>query len=274
MKKYIVSSRKDDLIKEKQQWQMKYDARKQLYRDQERKYDEARWAWNDNIVALIKKEFSSYIDKLPYLEIFADYGWKRVEIRFKYADYLSADEREDVCLRWSYEIRLNENGELKRESNSWSGFDATTSAQLDDLMNSANFLKAIVDYDWAPLLKEAKESYPDYNKYIGIKDPSYDPDYKDPGYDKMIREAELEEAVGKDIWIQGDNGKTWYKIVSETPKFYNIAKINTWDMRSSPEYAIQRIQRQSPWRVKKDNVNFDRPITTISQEDLIARITG
>lgn len=270
----VRASKADDLRKEKQQWQMKYDARKQLYEDQEANYRHAEWNWQDNIVNLIKQQFSSYIEKLPYLDINVDYRWREVEVSFKYADWLSKEDRENVSLRWSYSISLSEEGDVKKETNSWSGFDAVTPQQVDDLMNSANFLKAIVDFDWAPLLQEAKESKPKYSQYIGIRDPRSDDDFRDPGYDRMIREAELEDAVGKDIWIKGDNGRTWYKIVSATPKFYNIAKVSTWDMRNSPEYALQRIADQYPWRVKKDNIPFDRPIETISQDDLIAQITG
>lgn len=270
----VRASKADDLRREKQQWQMKYDARKQLYKDQHARYNAARWDWKDNLVDLIKKQFSSYIEKLPYLEIFADDGWRNIEIRFKYADYVGREERDKVSLRWSYDITLSEAGEVKRETNSWSGFEAVNPEQIDDLMNSANFLKAIVDYDWAPLLQKAKEEAPNVEQYVGIRNPDWDDEYKDPGYDNMIKEAELEDTVGKDIWIKGDEGKTWYKIVSATPKFYNIAKVSTWDMRNSPEYALQRIAQQYPWRVKKDNIPFDQPIETISQEDLIAKITG
>lgn len=274
MKIKVNASRADDLRKEKAQWQMKYDARKTAYEGQERRYNAAKWNWKDRFVELIKTQFSSYIDKLPYLEIFVDDGWRNIEVRFKYADYLGKDDRANVSLRWSYDIALTEEGEVKKETNSWSGFDAVTPQQVDDLMNSANFLKAVVDYDWAPLLKEAKESAPKYNQYIGIRNPDWDDDYKDPGYDKMIREAELEENIGKDIWIRGDRGSSWYKIISATPKFYNIAKVDDWTIRNSPDYAVARITNPYPSRSLKNSIPFDTPIQTISQEDLIAQITG
>lgn len=270
----VRASKADDLRKEQQQWQMRYDARKQLYKDQNARYNAARWDWKDNLVDLIKKQFSSYIEKLPYLEIFADYGWRNVEIRFKYADYVDKEDREKVSLRWSYTITLSEAGEVKRETNSWSGFEAVSPEQVDDLMNSANFLKAIVDYDWAPILAAAKESLPKSEQYVGIRNPDWDDEYKDPGYDNMIREAELEENIGKDVWIRGDNGKTWYKIVSATPKFYNIAKVDDWTIRNSPDYAVSRITNPYPSRSLKNSIPFDMPIQTISQEDLIAQITG
>ena len=270
----VKANKADDLRKEKQQWQMRYDARKQLYEDQEANYRHAEWNWQDNIVNLIKQQFSSYIEKLPFLDITVDYGWRNIEVRFKYADWINKEDRDKVSLRWSYEISLSEEGEVKRETNSWSGFEAVTPQQVDDLMNSANFLKAIVDFDWAPLLNEAKETRPKYSQYIGIRDPRNDDNFRDPGYDKMIREAELEESIGKDIWIRGDKGRSWYKIISATPKFYNIAKVDDWTIRNSPDYAVSRITNPYPSRSLKNSIPFDMPIQTISQEDLIAQITG
>ena len=287
MKRQIRASRKDDLIREQQQWKMRHDARQVLYNEQEGRYDKARWDWKDSVVDLIKKQFSSYISKLPYLEINVDDGWRRTEVRFKYADYLGSDDRANVSLRWSYTIYLTENGQIEKETNSWSGFEAVTPEQIDDLMNSANFLKAIVDFDWAPLLNEAKASVPKYSQYVGVRDPNHDPDYKDPGYDKMIKEAELDEALNSDMWIkaQGSFGyDKWVYIVSQTPKFYNIISLDDYQITHATESnsnlaqlnsMISNPKDASPYylnRIKKDALKVTTPVETISPRDLVARI--
>lgn len=275
MKKFIRASRKDDLLKEKAAWQMKYDARKTLYDGQERKYNEARWAWEDNLEALITETFKSYIDKLPGLTIKADRGWGNIEINFNYEDRWNTP-REEKSLLWSYDVRLRENGEIVKESNSWSGFQAVTSQQIDDLMNSANFLKAIVEFDWAPLLEEAKRTEPKYSQYIGIRDPNHDPEYADPGYDRMIKEAEISEAVGTNKWLKVDNGynrDSWVNIVSETPKFYNVIEISDWYLNYYGQDELRNFfnNTHSTYRVKKDNIKFVTPIVALTPDELIAK---
>ena len=287
MKRHIRASRKDDLIREQQQWKMRHDARQVLYNEQEGRYDKARWDWKDYVVDLIKKQFSSYIDKLPYLEINVDDGWRRTEVRFKYADYLGKSDRANVSLRWSYTIYLTENGQIEKETNSWSGFEAVTPEQVDDLMNSANFLKAIVDFDWAPLLNEAKASVPKYSQYVGIRNPNSDPDYRDPGYDKMIKEAEIEDALDSDMWIKIDSDwgtGRWVYIISETPKFYTYTSIGDREItHATPENSnieslkshITDPKNVSSYyvdRIKKDKLRFTNPIETKTPEELIAMI--
>ena len=272
MKKFVRASKKDDLLKAKAEWQMKYDARKQLYNDQEKNYNEARWAWEDNIEALITETFKSYIDKLPGLTVKADRGWGNIEINFNYEDRWGTP-REEKSLFWSYEIKLRDDGEIVKESNSWSGFQATTSQQIDDLMNSANFLKAIVEFDWAPLLEEAKRTQPQYNQYIGIRDPNYDPDYKDPGYDNMIRDAELEEAVGSNKWVKVSNGYhnyRWVNILSATPKFYDISEISDWYIKHDEDYARQILNNpRKTDRVKKENLHPVTPLVVLTPDEVL-----
>lgn len=285
----IRASKKDDLIREKNEWQMKHDARKQLYRDQEGRYDEAVWNWKDTVAALVKKEFSSYISKLPNLEISTDIRWGGgIELRFRYADgWLSHEDRERISLRWDYSITLTDKGEITKETNSWSGFNAANSAQVDDLLNSANFLKAIVDYDWVPLLEEAKSSRPRYSQYVGINDPDRDPEYKDPGYDRMIKEAEVEDALSGGNWIKIDSdwgSGRWVYIISETPKFYTYTSVGDWEVtHATPSNTnidtltshITDPKNVSSYyidRIKKDKFRFTNPIQTKTPEELAAMI--
>lgn len=286
MKRHIRASRKDDLIREQQQWKMRHDARQVLYDEQEGRYDKAKWDWKDSVANLVRSTFSSYINKLPDLDIRVDnyyYGSGGIEIRMQYEHLFN----ESFSLNWSYDIAMNNKGDIKKETSSWSGFNAVTPVQIDDLMNSANFLKAIVDFDWAPLLNEAKASVPKYSQYVGIRNPNSDPDYKDPGYDKMIKEAEIEDALNSDMWIKIDSDwgtGRWVYIISETPKFYTYTSIGDWDItHATPENSnieslrahITDPKNASSYyidRIKKDKLRFKNPIETKTPEELIAMI--
>lgn len=272
MKKYISASKRDDLLKEKAAWKFKYDARKQLHDDQIRNYRKATYDWSERIVNLVKSQFSSYISKLPNLRVSAESGWNSIQISFNYEDRNNAN----ISLRWSYTITLKESGEVARESNSWSGFDATTPEQIDDLMNSVSFLKAIVDFDWAPILNKANEEEPKYQQYVGVRDPDYDPDYKDPGYDKMIKEATLDEIVGKDIWVKGkDYQPVWYKLISATPAFYTYVEMKESTISYSPEYALEKVKSDNKYdyrKIRKEKMYVTTPVETITQDEFIKKI--
>lgn len=284
MKRYIRSSKKDDLIREKAAWQMKYDARKRLYDDQSRNYHNAKWDWKDSIETKIRSTFSAYLDKLPDFKIYVDSGWGEIEIRMSY-EHL---HNEAFSLNWDYRIRLKDNGDIIKESSSWSGLQAVTAEQINDLMNSVNFLKALVDFDWAPLLEEAKNEEPQYNKYVGVRDPNYDSDYKDPGYDKMIREAEIDEAVTSGKWIKGKDtysGSSWYFIVSQTPKYYNVYRLTSSDIKYTQQHLgepwtdrwmndfrnPQNVNKYSTEKIKKEYAGreFDSPITLATGDELL-----
>lgn len=286
MKRHIRASRKDDLIREQQQWKMRHDARQVLYDEQEGRYDKARWDWEDSVANLVRSTFSSYINKLPDLDIQVNnyyYGSNGIEISMKYEHLFN----ESFSLNWSYNIAMTDKGDIKKETSSWSGFNAVTSEQIEDLMNSANFLKAVVDFDWAPLLKEAKASVPKYSQYVGIRDPRYDDDYRDPGYDKMIKEAEIEDALDSGMWIKIDSDwgtGRWVYIISETPKFYTYTSIGNREItHATPENSnieslkshITDPKNASSYyvdRIKKDKLRFTNPIETKTPEELIAMI--
>lgn len=275
MKKYVKSATKEELIQQKNAWKAKFDARDMVYQDQQRNFRKATWSWEDRITSLLKSKFSSYIEKLPSLEITVKNWFEEIEINFNYADHLGGRSDENVSLRWNYEIKLTESGDVKTETNSWSGVKATTVAQIDDLMNSANLLRALVEFDWAPLLQEAKNDAPQYHNYVGIRDPRYDDNYKDPGYDKMIKDAEIEESIGKDIWIKGYEGReeVWYKIISQTPAYYNFIKLIGWSLRNNPEYCINKLHDNSySERAKKGSLRFTSPIETLTGEEMQKKI--
>lgn len=277
MKRYISSGRKDDLMKEKAAWQMKFDARKQLYDDQERNYRKASVGWKTALVDKLNSLFSEYIQKLPGLNISVEnyyYGEEGIEIRFKY-EHL---HDEDYALNWDYTVAIDDEGNIIKKSSSWSGLQATTPAQIDDLMNSVDFLKAIVEFDWEPLLTEEQSQIPKYARYIGIRDPRYDLEYKDPGYDKMIKEAELEDAVGSDIWIKGKGNNRWFKIISQTDKFYKVVSIDDWSVKHGSSYAIEKVTEENPYTERVQKEKFSSMLGSLdqtkTQEEMIELINS
>ena len=69
-----------------------------------------------------------------------------------------AVDNDDVALSWKYEVRLNSDGEVTRETASWSGLKATNSTQLDSLKETVRILEILDSMNWASLLEEVNSS--------------------------------------------------------------------------------------------------------------------
>lgn len=286
MKRYINSARNnsgrelENLRKQQAEWRARYDARKAEYLAQLNQYDEAGTAWETGIKSEIEQQFQGVIDKLPRLRI--DIGTNRyfgtpISITFD-----NAGGYEACSLCWEYYIKLTDTGEVKFESASWSGLSAVNSMQILDLKNTADFLQAVVEFDgWSELLTRAKETKPDWDSYVTITNPENDSEYRDPGYDKMIQDADLSRYAKKDYWIKGKvrmYGRwetCWIQILSTAEKSYNIKYVDNYYVRNNYGYN-NVIHRMHTDRKYKDKVRFDNPLevlTTAEFEELCNRNT-
>ena len=250
-----------ELRKAQQAWKVKFDARDAEYQTQRNAYEEAVSVWTISLEELVKDQLSEYFEKMPTLYMSAEARYKRIDVNFRY-------EERDNALRWSYSISCFDDGTVEKTSNSWSGIEVVTIEQAEDLLNSANLLKAIVSLDWQVLFAEARSVRPTTGEYITVEDPRYDKEYRDPGYDKLIEEAEkrkiTSDIIGKDIWVVVKDYRSeyannwrgytlrWTKIVSQTPKFYILKRYidGTWTER-----------------VSKDKIEFYRPLEFVSEEE-------
>ncbi|MDR0248726.1 MAG: hypothetical protein LBI44_03575 [Oscillospiraceae bacterium] len=109
---------------------------------------------------------------------------------------------------------------FRKDTNSWSGLQATTEPQLESLRQTVRALEALNAIDWATLLAV---ELPDYGEYVteqrGIG--------KRPDFEADIRAAELSELIGTSTIVRRRYGEnSWYLIVGETPKQFRVAKIS------------------------------------------------
>lgn len=269
-----------ELRKAQKDWQARFDARDAEYNAQKNAFETERYAWADNLEALIREQFAEYLSKLPTIKIEVNpFSLDKVDISFKYEDH----DNPDIALKWSYRIRLDDLG-IRDSTNSWSGLQVVTPEQADDLINSANLLKALVSFNWLSLLDEAANTKPPYDDYIKIRDPRYDNDYKDPGFKDLLYKAEQVEiqqnVVGKPCWVMIKDYRTsarhwghgnWVptehmvQIVSETDKFYKIK--SDWDFNAwcyEQGYLDMPIDRAS-----KDSIRFVTPLEVLTDEEFI-----
>lgn len=262
MKRYISSAKptkldKRDLVRKQAEWQSKYDSRLEEYNAQRDNYSQAKSKWKDDVYTKINSIFGAYKKNLPELEISLQnwYG-DGLSIEFEYRS-------SEAALKWKYTITLTEEGSLKKESNGY-GLSLSTSEDFEDITASVNFLKAIFEYDgWEDLLSNAIASQPSYKEYVSIKDPKYDAEYQDPGYNKMIREAQLQSLIGKDVWIHSTQTATWYKLVGETPKYFKIYTIDARSLRFHPDYCLRLLDTNDFYEDRIQKIYFKADVNEV-----------
>lgn len=129
----------------------------------------------------------------------------------------------DTGLIWHWEAMIGKDGEVQKETGSWSGLQAVTEAQLADLEESVRVLKILNTLDWEDILHTAR---PDYDDYV---DEDLSMQYQErknarPQFEDQIIEAQLEELIDTDIAVklsesQYYKGEAWILLTGLTEKF-------------------------------------------------------
>lgn len=216
----ITSSKRDDIIKQRDEYQADYDRRKALYEEDERTFRRARYDQYHEVEEEIKRRLGVLQDGL---RVTVSGGWDRgLEVKIDNGD---SPHEEGIALSWDYRAKITEDGEVKAETGSWSGLKAITKEQLENLHATVEVLEAINELDWKELLDV---STPDYKEYVKHSNPQWDKDK--PDFNVMLFEADVEDAIGKDVLFHRPEESSYsrnpyYKIISETPKNYNIVEI-------------------------------------------------
>jgi hypothetical protein len=167
---------------------------------------------------------------------------------------------EDKALSWTWEVSLGEDGTAAKKTNSWSGLQATTEAQLESLRQTVKALEALNALDWAALLDA---ELPDYGDYVTEKDSIG----KRPDFESDIRAAELAELIGKNTLVRRRNsrGNPWYLIVGETPKQFKVAEIEA--------YTISEQYLAASGKTLAETVEDAKDYTTgVSKEKLLSNL--
>lgn len=130
---------------------------------------------------------------------------------------------DNVALSWSWDAYLDKDGNIKKDSGSWSGLKAITPEQIADLEESVRIIKLLNNMDWQTILRSPKPRYEDYvDKDLNQK--LRDRRNNRPDFDKDIQAEELASYVGTNTAVQLSsdeyyNGKVGILITGMTDKF-------------------------------------------------------
>lgn len=249
----ITASRKEDVLRRKAEYDAAMDAYNQDREERSRRYDEAERAQLEPIKNTLEAELSKF--NLLQSIVRVEFNFRDiVQVRIQVDENRKFDEH--VALAWSYEVMLNPaTGEIKRDSSSWSGMQATTREQLDSLRQSVDALEYLLSVDWASLLNVKQPSWSDY--YEGsVERPAYH-DFR-----AELAEAELADYIGTDTLVKvrnfessGYGGRTVYvKLLRETPSQYVVNVLTDWTIENIRN-GLTSLDNRYAQRVKKSNID-------------------
>lgn len=248
----ITAGRREDILKRKAEYEAKraeYEADRD---ERSHKFEMAEY----DVMNPIKQQLESDLSVFNLLQFVVrverHYGGKGVRVRIECNENRKFDD--SVALAWNYDVNLTKDGEVKRESSSWSGMSAVTPEQVASLKQTVEAVEYLLNLDWASLLNVTLPHYRDY--YDGAL-----PEPEKEDFDAELREAELEGYIGTDTLILVENfessgwrGREVYvRLIRETPSQYVCNIFHPYELSSFKEQGRKLADRYTQ-RVKKSNI--------------------
>lgn len=210
-------------------------------RTKKAQYDEDYGNWRKAIYEVansIKDEIAEAIGEVSIpLEIDVKPGFmsKGYEVTIRNSD----NPHDDQALNWNWSASINKQGEIKKESGSWSGLTAISAENIDNLKESVRVLEILNSMDFVKILSRAM---PKDSDYITHEYPTNDDIQRKNALTAELFEAEINEVMENGNWIKLKDGQGKYyrrdayiRILSESPKMYKVAE--EFGDRISPESA-------------------------------------
>lgn len=178
-----------DIVRQRDEYDAETDRLKVLKEGNTNKYRAAQKTIRENIAnAVLKLIGPTSLNLDVYIDTDWIGGW---EISIKNNYYGNNDQR---ALCWDITIKLNSEGDVVKESNSWSGLKAVTSEQIADLEESVRIIKLIANTDWRELLSTPPANSDDYQD-AELNQSIRDREGARPNFEKDMFDAQLEELL-------------------------------------------------------------------------------
>jgi hypothetical protein len=235
--KLKLEDKRSDILAARDAWKKDFDTRKAQYNAQEDKYEEAQKVIAKELEQLVKDEIGDTSLVLEFdVRPYGSYGAKSYNVSIKANEWQKFDS--DRALSWNWGCSLDSEGNVIKESGSWSGLNATTKEQLDDLRETLRVLDVLNNMDWKTILDDANVRRPKAKDYFTMKDPDYE---TIPDFGKQLKTASIEDAIGQDILVKGrpiklgSRGNSYYLIHKQTPKQTSVTEISAYNVQKAQE---------------------------------------
>ena len=276
----ITSSRRDDILKEKEE----YDKKMAEYNEADKARDKQKYLDEQAVFEPIRKYLESNLNKFDLLDfainLNRDWDWDEsdkyandsIEVSVKCNDVNHFDEK--VALSWNYDVKIVK-GEVEAESSSWSGLKAVTKEQLESLKQTVSAIEFLQDVDWKSLIYRKLPSSIKYYEQLPERPQSRN-------FEEELLEEDIRDSFGKGIGFKGtqivDYEASWrgnvdgyYFFYGETPKQYKCVFISKYYLNQDDfdgSNWINYISRYSKENVLKHLYKKDYANNTVTIESM------
>lgn len=240
----ITMAKRDDILRRKQSWENLQNKSREEY-DQ---YENARDSVFEAIQAIVKDKIGS---KSVSLNIRASKNRRGVSVHVDNGD----SPHDEQALNWQWNVILSDEGEIEKDSGSWSGLSATTPEQIDNLKESVRIIEILNNLDWGKILNV---ELPRYKDYIKTEVPQRE------NFEEQLLEADVEDAAEQGLLIKGHGYRMYtpratvfYNVLNMTDKSFRVQEVYEDDLSDESRWG-------SSYTIRKDKFFevIDNPIKT------------
>lgn len=267
MKITVNSSRKDDLIRQRDDWDARNSAQRAKHDAQYADFNSQQRAIFNSIKQEVLNAIGSSSINLD-VKVDTNSNWKNPGVEVRVSSEQNNVHGADKALSWDWKVTLDSEGNPSKESSSWSGLQATTVTQLKSLKETVRVLETLNDIDWHTMLTV---TLPDYQAIV--TEPSTIGER--PKFDQDIFDAELLELIGSNTLVKGTNrdgrGTVYYIILKDSGSMYTIASVSGHVVErpesNGGKSLAEVVEQAKNWseRIRKDTFQgmLKKPLVTV-----------
>lgn len=170
-----------------------YNRQKAQHDSETSAYDRQNKMIENSIMSAVRDGLGQYADGLTIrVDMYYSTGYQ------VHIDNGDNPYKEGQALSWSVDVNLDRDGNVKFDTSSWSGLNATDASHIADLRRTVEILDTIQHMDWKFILDRVAPKWEDYVKT---------PEPEDPSKQFAIEDAmdRLSESIGQTILFRGLN---------------------------------------------------------------------
>lgn len=218
----ITASKRDDILRSREEYDTETKRLEELEKNSESKWKADLFEQATSIEKRLSEMIGSTSLNLSiHVDPWGYFGADSWSVDVKANE--GGNHSDDIALVWNWEVKMDKDGNIIKDSGSWSGLKATTPEQIDNLTESVRILKILNDIDWSEVLNAPKAKWADYVDE-GLLDSIRNRKKDRPNFESDIQAAQLEELIGGNVAInlkqdQYYRGDVWILPTGLTEKF-------------------------------------------------------
>lgn len=240
----ITCSRLSDLIEKRDQLINQRQQNDAIAQDENKKY----WDAIQSVLAPVQEYIDQQLSKFNLIQF---------DVDLDYADYsgmvkcvITNENRkfdDATALAWTMRISVDiKTGEVKKESNSWSGLKSCTVAQVEYLKQCVGAIEFINNLDWFKLLNRQYPNYDDYHTKFDRIDVHQ--------YDEEILKEELKEYAESHTLLAASPSANSGKFFRYPAYFVEKVTDNSVILRETldPKHEYRLITKEEAYNAAED----------------------